>query len=474
MSFYPSHELDNLRWMNAKILMGESFMSSVQSFLIEDSKVWHKRFGHIRNDALNKAKDSCKGFPAKLQIDKKDIICRGCAKGKMTAKSYPISGKRAKEILELVHLDVMEFPTISYNRNKYALTIIDDCSSTGWVYPLKKKSDAFEEFKAWKRMIETATGKKVKRARIDHGGEFWSNESQAWYKAEGLVVEKSAPYIHQQNGRAERFNRTLRETSEALRWQCCAPESWWEFAIITAVHIYNRTPIRTKQWKTPVELFEGKKPDVSYFRTFGCGAYVHLPKDTRPNKLAPKSEAMIFIGYDVGSKAYKFFRPTRQTIYISPHAIFDETWFPKCSKETPGSIEFDKSNKPVGSIPFSSYPFDGHDHNDDQNQPGYFDDDQDDWLVNPNLDNDMGNQPPADQPPAGDRHQGNPQGQNPPALSRFSLFPCFPSHVHTPPSLPITFPHLPSSPSSISFRPFLLTDPCVASIVTVIGPHGAP
>src|SRR6267154_3974877 len=91
-----------------------------------------------------------------------------------------------------------------------------------------------------------------------------------------------------------------------MRLEACLPESYWEFAFETAVHVYNRTPMKRISWKTPQEMWTGEKPDVSYFRVFGCGAYVYLPEDVRANKLSPHSELMIFIGYDGAS--YKFIR----------------------------------------------------------------------------------------------------------------------------------------------------------------------
>ena len=54
----------------------------------------------------------------------------------------------------------------------------------------------------------------------------------------------SAPHVHQQNGRAERLNNTILEKSESMRLHASCPESWWEFSFETAIHIYNRTPLR--------------------------------------------------------------------------------------------------------------------------------------------------------------------------------------------------------------------------------------
>ena len=83
----------------------------------------------------------------------------------------------------------------------------------------------------------------------------------------------------QQNGRAECFNQTLFEKSEAMRHQACLPRSWWEFCVEYSVHVYNRTPIKCLKSKTPYEAINRIKPDISHLRILGCGAYVFLHED---------------------------------------------------------------------------------------------------------------------------------------------------------------------------------------------------
>ena len=171
---------------------------------------------------------------------------------------------------------------------------------------------------------------------------------ELFLKMEGIEVQKSEPHVHQQNGHVEHINHTLMEKSEAMRHHACCPDSWWEFSYSTAMHIYNCTPMCRLNWKTPNEIFLWNKPDVSYFRTFGCGAYVFIPKGQCKNKQSPHSEAMIFIGYNQGSKGFLFMR-NNNTIYHGAQATFFETWFPHCKSTESG--EGSKPNKPVQSNP---------------------------------------------------------------------------------------------------------------------------
>ncbi|KIJ06081.1 hypothetical protein PAXINDRAFT_92535, partial [Paxillus involutus ATCC 200175] len=92
------------------------------------------------------------------------------------------------------------------------------------------------------------------------------------------------------------------DKAEAMRHEACIPQSWWEFTTQQATHVYNRLPMDRLNWRTPFELLNGKQPDISHFRVFGCGAYVWLHPDVRANKLAAKSELMIYLGSAPGNE----------------------------------------------------------------------------------------------------------------------------------------------------------------------------
>ena len=141
----------------------------------------------------------------------------------------------------------------------------------------------------------------------------------------------------QQNGCAERFNQTIIEKAQAMRFTACLPQSWWEFCVLHAVHLYNRTPSQQLNWLTPYEMLYGSAPDVSHFRVIGSGAYVFMPEEQQANKLAPRAELMTFIGFQEGMKGYLFMRTSNNSIFKSATALFNETLFPRCpDKNTRG------------------------------------------------------------------------------------------------------------------------------------------
>src|SRR5712671_2394345 len=128
------------------------------------------------------------------------------------------------------------------------------------------------------------------------------------------------------------------------------PNGFWEFAVSTAVHIYNRTPARTIKWHTPVETWNpGKVPDVSYFCVFGCKAYMHIPAD-KQCKLDAKAIGVTLVGYEPGSKGYRLWDKHTCSVKLSRDVKFDKDQFPSCksietclqdanaSKESPNLI----------------------------------------------------------------------------------------------------------------------------------------
>ena len=120
--------------------------------------------------------------------------------------------------MQLIHSDIcgpLEVPSLS--RTVYFLTFIDDFSRKSWVYFLKNKSEVFSIFQIFKSLVENESGKKIKTLRSDNGGgEFVKNEFEAFLSKHGIQHQKTIPYTPQQNGVAERKNRTLVEMARCM------------------------------------------------------------------------------------------------------------------------------------------------------------------------------------------------------------------------------------------------------------------
>jgi hypothetical protein len=197
---------------------------------------------------------------------------------------------------------------------------------------LRRKSEADPVIRQFIAMVKNQFNKVIHEFMIDAGGEFKSKGLRTFLKELGINTLTSASHMHQQNGRAERFIRTIVEKAQAIRLEACIPQNWWEFAVNYTVHVYNRTPLKhsSNDYKTPFERLHRTKPDVAHIRVFGCGAYVFLPEDVRSNNLSPRSEIMTFIGIVEGTKGYIFMRSPNNIVFTAIQALFDKTLFLKC------------------------------------------------------------------------------------------------------------------------------------------------
>ena len=97
------------------------------------------------------------------------------------------------------------------------------------------------------------------------------------------------PYSPDQNGVAERMNRTLLESARSMMVHPGLLDKFWAEAVDCVAYIRNRTPTSAiKCNKTPLEFWSGRKPDILHLKVFGCTAYTHAP-DTQRQKLEKKA-----------------------------------------------------------------------------------------------------------------------------------------------------------------------------------------
>ncbi len=331
MEGFPMMENKTLMWITSDLCKPKAFHLVVPTLNIVNWEIWHQHLGHPSKQVIKMGSKTLKGFPPKIPILETLDPCKGCVKGKATSDSFPDSEKRATKSFELIHTDLMEMPIASYNKQKYIMVLLDDYTSHVWTLLIQKKSDVFVSFQHWYTLIKNKYSTSIVTLRSDQGGEFTSKQFEEYLKTNGITHQMSTPHIHQQNGRAERINRTIREKSEAMRLHASCPPSWWNFAIETSIHMYNCTPLRRTNWCTPIENLTKDKPDISYFKVFGCTAWVYIPSELHKNKLSPKSEEMTFIGYELNAKAYRFMTHDNKLV-ISTQAQLNESKFPRESK----------------------------------------------------------------------------------------------------------------------------------------------
>ena len=171
--------------------------------------------------------------------------------------------------------------------------------------------------------MEKSTGRKLKALRTDNGGEYTSAEFEAYLRKEGVRHELTVPKTPEQNGVAERMNRTLVETTRSMLGYSKLPPKFWAEALSTAVYLRNRSPTKAVEGMTPFEAWVGEKPNVGHLRTFGCVAYAHVAKDER-KKLDAKARKCVFLGYGTETKGYRLYDPKRAKVFFSRDVVFNE------------------------------------------------------------------------------------------------------------------------------------------------------
>ncbi|WVZ65497.1 hypothetical protein U9M48_014849 [Paspalum notatum var. saurae] len=276
---------------------------------VDEAWRWHERYGHISFQALRKLvnEDMVRGL---LHIDHVDQVCEGCLAGKQRRHPFPAQARRrATTALDLVHGDICGLVTpTTPSGSWYFLLLVDDLSRYMWLSLLASKDQAPAAIRKFKAAAELESGCKLKVLRTDRGGEFTSIEFGAYCAEQGVQRQLTAPYMPQQNGVVERRNQTVVGMARSMLLAKGLPGMFWGEAVTTAVFILNRSPTHSLDGKTPFEAWHGERPAVSFFRTFGCIAHV---KNCRPQlkKLEARSTPMIFVGYEVGSKAYRMYNP---------------------------------------------------------------------------------------------------------------------------------------------------------------------
>ena len=293
--------------------------------------LWHGRLGHMSETGM-KVLSRLGYLPCLRYADFEH--CDHCIYGKHVQTSHKKSLSLKSSPLELVHSDVCQMPGLSLGGKKYLVTFVDDATRKVWVYPIRSKDEVLDKFRTFLALVENQIDKTLKCLRSDNGGEYVSKAFQAFCDSKGIKRELTAPYNPPQNGVAERMNRTIQDKVRTMLSHAALPHGFWAEAVMTAVHLINRSPNRSLGGGIPQEAWSGKPPSYAHLRVFGCEAFVHIRKEER-NKLEPKSCKCIFLGYgDEGEMGYRLWDPEKRKIVRSNDVIFRENRMHKQPEKT--------------------------------------------------------------------------------------------------------------------------------------------
>ena len=206
--------------------------------------LWHRRFGHIDKNALSfiGRNTLIDGLPR--LISDFPNICPDCEVAKQFRRPFKQSESHGKYgLLDLIHSDLCgPMQVQSRHGNRYYDIYIDDYSRICHCICFKTKDGQASAFFDYKQKIENETGKKIKILRSDNGGEFGSHLFSKFLKEHGIHHQFSTAYSPQQNGVAERKNRSLLNMARAMLSDSGLPNQYWDYAVIHANFIQNRSP----------------------------------------------------------------------------------------------------------------------------------------------------------------------------------------------------------------------------------------
>jgi hypothetical protein len=305
----------------------------------DESWLWHRRMGHIHFDNLVKVnkREAVREMP---QITKPtNTLCKHCQQGKQTKTRFKSKEYSMTRPLEIVHTDLVgPTKTKGLKGEKYFMLLVDDYTRMTAVFFLKNKSEAFENFKIYKEMVENEMDSKIKCLRSDNGGEFTSKEFMDYCNNHGIKRQFFVARTPQQNGVVERKNMTVQEMARTMLMDSKLTDIFWTQAVHTTIHIQNRVMLRNNTDKTPYELWKGRPTNVKHFRVFGSKCYIKR-EDGGMGKFDSRVDKGVLVGYSSTRKAYKCYNLRLNKVVESINVTIDETGRPESKEEENKSMK---------------------------------------------------------------------------------------------------------------------------------------
>nr|GEV04339.1 putative ribonuclease H-like domain-containing protein [Tanacetum cinerariifolium] len=284
---------------------------------IDESNLWYRRLGHINFKTMNKLVKGnlVRGLPT--QVFENDNTCVACKKGKQhraSCKTKHVSS--VDQPLYRLHIDLFG-PTFvkSLNKKSYCLVVTDDYSRFTWVFFLATKDETSPILKTFVTGIENQLSLK------------------------GIKREFSVPRTPQQNGIAERKNKTLIEAARTMLADSLLPIPFWAEAVNTACYVQNRVLVTKPHNKTPYELLHGRTPSIGFMRPFGCPVSILNTLDYL-GKFDRKVDEGFLVGYSVSSKSFRVFNSRTRIIQETLHMNFLENKLNVAGNQTNPSVGF--------------------------------------------------------------------------------------------------------------------------------------
>ena len=333
-------ELDLRRWEHQGNTVGHACPAKVQRPRVD---LWHRRMGHLGFQNLRRLANMSTGMDVEQR--ELDAACRGevgvceeCRETNITNPPFSSNSTPSSSApLDLLHTDVCGPLREGRHGEHYFVTLLDDWSGASMVSAVRTRDQVPDRLKRMIASMQQMASKRDEQLRrvgvlhSDRGRELLSGNLEGWLERNGIEHQLSCPYTPQQNGAAERLNRTLVQRVRALLKESKMPGKnvWWPHALLHACYLRNRSPAAGKE-ATPLELLTGQgPPDLGHLRVWGTQCWVLLPRGHREDKLSPRGEPGRLVGCADSStqsmsKGYKVWLSSRDEVVVSRAVAFDE------------------------------------------------------------------------------------------------------------------------------------------------------
>jgi transposase InsO family protein len=226
--------------------------------------LWHCRLGHPSNQTMSQMirNNTILNFPlhqTDLNLMRNyDTICTICAQGKLTKRPFTLKPQKDTSLMSDIHIDICGPITPGSGEAKYFMPIVDEYSRKGFVHLLPTRNQALS------KILQTIVylrnqfpENQTKRIRIDNAKEFTSKSFDNFCIGIGIKIEYSIPYIHEQNGIAENYNKKIQYVARTLLLQSNLPANFWGAAVLHANDLLGYWPHSNLSFKSPNSVFTG-------------------------------------------------------------------------------------------------------------------------------------------------------------------------------------------------------------------------
>ncbi|MBW0571130.1 hypothetical protein O181_110845, partial [Austropuccinia psidii MF-1] len=254
-------------------------VNAISKIPLPGTKAWHERLGHA---SANVVKLFLKRFvPNANANDWQDFFCESCAFSNSKKQgNAPTNNIKISEPLDLLVSDVIGTFDKDPEGNRFLLTLRDHASTYTFTAALKSRADIPEKIIFWVKFLFNLLRRYPERVCLDNAGEY-SGKLVKELSALGIQWIPTEPYRPDQNGEAERLNRTIGDMARTMLHSIKLPATLWSFAYSCATHVHNRLPNKRVAPLTPMECIFNIQPNPDQLFPFGARAIVHVPQEKR-------------------------------------------------------------------------------------------------------------------------------------------------------------------------------------------------